>query len=127
MQVGDKVTYVKVELFSDFSVKEVEVEEMECIGVNEHLACLNGELFPKIALDNTYTIHAKLNKVSVNEENSKTMIDIFGKFSIRIYSKMTIKRIENKINAEFNNWLESKVSAYCKPQEVKINLGLTNK
>ena len=50
------------------------------------------------------------------------MIDLFGKFRIRLYSTSSLKVMENKINREFNNWLDEKIGIYGCASRVHIAL-----
>ena len=127
-KIDDKFTYIKVELDAFMGVKKIEQKEMKIIGISEYLICLDGSLFPTLAISKTFRdTHGIPEKVSICEHRSKTMADICGKFNVSIYSQMSIKHIENKINREFKNWLDEKMGMYGLARDIKIKLNVQEK
>ena len=123
LKIGSKVNVVSVSLNQNMSIKEAKIERFAVLGISEHYYCLDDPYFTTIARTKTFEFsHPKLNKVSVGEEKSKTMIDIFGKFRIRTLSTSSLKVIENRINKEFNNWLDEKIGIYGCARRTHIKL-----
>lgn len=122
-KIDDKFTYFKVSLDAFMGVKKIEHKEMKVIGISEYFVCLNGSLFPTLAVNKTFKrTHSEPEKVLISEERDGTMADLLGKFNISIYSQMSVKRIENKINREFKKWLDDKMGMYGCARDVVIKL-----
>lgn len=123
LKIGDKITHVKVSLNSNFEESDIRIENHKIIGMSESFTQLDGDLFPKLSNSKTWDFcYSRIDKVSISENKRNFDIKMFGKFSISIYSKMTLKRIENKINKEFNKWLNDKLMCYGSVSKVKISL-----
>lgn len=120
----NKITEVKVKLNEVKGVVDKSVTEHNIIAENDNFYVLDDDWFTKLEKRNDkYKTYHTPEVVSVREEtSSKTMIDLFGRFSITLYSTKSLKVIENKINREFNKWLKEKVGIYGTPEEVKIKL-----
>jgi len=58
----------------------------------------------------------------ISEETTKTMIEIFGKFRISVYSQMSKKRVESKMNREFHKWLTKRLGVYGAARKINIKL-----
>lgn len=123
LKVGSKVTSVSVSLNEDMSTKEVKIEINKVLGVSNNFYCLDDDYFTKISRTKTFSVgYSRLEKVRIGEESSKTMISIFGKFRMSIDSTSSIKVIENKINREFNKWVNEKIGVYGRAKDIVIKL-----
>ncbi len=128
IKVGDSVTRVEVCIDEFMNVSKITNEKLCVIGVSKHFAVLNDELFEMLSLSKTFKFcHTKPEGVVITESKSSFDIKYFGKFRIKICSRMTDKRIENKINKEFKLWLDNKVGCYGSAKEINIDLSIANK
>ncbi len=117
------VLYVKVSLNPDFTVKESTCEEIKVLKMNGTCAVLDNETFTTLNLKaKKYTVNGNLDDICIKEYNEKVMIDIFGKFCIRMYSSKSLKVTENRINKAFNKWINEKLSVYGQGKAVNIKL-----
>lgn len=122
-KVGQKFTAVKVEIDQSMNKVKVEKLELSVIGVSCHFICLDDEYFTTLSLSKTFDFaHDKPESVAISESKSDFDIKYFGKFRIRLYSQMSEKRIENKINREFNKWLSEKMAAYGSAKKIEIKI-----
>lgn len=123
LKIGDKINHVSVSLNIDMSTKEIKIKSSKVLGISKHFYCLDDDYFSKLARTKTFEFgYAKLNKVSISEEKSDTMVKYFGRFKISIYSTSSLKVIENKINREFKKWLDKKISVYGVARNINIKL-----
>lgn len=123
IKIGDKFTYVRVRIESWHGKIHVEKEILNCIGVSDCMACLDDNTFSTLALNKTFAFcHNKPEEVKISESIRQVDIDLFGRFNITIYSLMSDKIIENKLNREFKKWLDKKLGAYGCAEMVKIKL-----
>lgn len=117
------VLKVSVRLNADMTVKESKCEIANVLKTNEKRMVLDDESFTVLNLKKEkYTAHGNLDHVVVREETSMTMIDIFGKFSISVYSTASVKVTENRVNKAFNKWLSDKLAVYGQASKVNIKL-----
>lgn len=122
-KTGQEFTAVKVEIDPTMKVVKVEKEKLKVLGVSRHYICLGDEYFTTLAISKTFEFaHDKPEKVRIVESTSDFDIKYFGKFRITLYSQMSEKRIENKINREFNKCLSEKVAAYGSAKKIQIKL-----
>jgi len=122
-KTGQSFTAVKVEIDPTMKVIKVEKEELKVLGVSRHYICLGDDYFTTLAISKTFEFaHDKPEKVRIVESTSDFDVKYFGKFRITLYSQMSEKRIENKINREFNNWLNEKMAAYGNAKKINIKL-----
>ena len=122
-ETGQTFTAVKVEIDPTMKVVKVDKEKLKVLGVSRHYICLGDEYFTTLAISKTFEFsHDKPEKVRIVEYTSDFDIKYFGKFRITLYSQMSEKRIENKINREFNNWLNEKMAAYGNAKKINIKL-----
>jgi hypothetical protein len=123
LKVGNKVNSVKVSLNSDMSIKEIDINQLNVLGISEYYYCLDDPYFSKLARTKSFEFcHSKIEKVSIGEEKSKISIELFGKFRILIYSTSSLKVIEKKINREFKKWINEKIGVYGIGKDVVIRL-----
>ena len=123
IKVGDKFTRVKVEIDALMNVVDVKKERLTVLGVSKYFAVLNDDCFEKLSLNETFSrCYSKPEKVSIHESKSDFDIKYFGKFRISIYSQMSDKRIENKINREFKKWIDKKLGAYGYARTINIKI-----
>lgn len=121
--IGDKVKHIEVRLNSLMEIDDIREEDFSVIGVSSEFIQLDGKLFPKLSKNKTWDFcHSRLNEVFISESKSDLDISLFGAFRISIYSSMTMKKIENKMNREFKKWLDEKIGKYGAAREVKITL-----
>jgi len=122
-KIGNTFTHVKVQIDEDMQITKTSSDRLKVIGVSEHFVCLNNNYFDKLTTSNTFRFcYSKPEEVSIGEHSSDFDVKLFGKFTVSIYSQMSIKRIENKINREFNKWLTEKVGIYATAKNIKIEL-----
>lgn len=122
IKTGDKVIKVKVAL-DELMRATVKIEYLKVLGVSDHFAVLNDCMFETLALSKTFEFcHAKPEQVIILESKSDLDIKLFGKFKISIASRMSLKRIENKLNKEFNKWINEKLQSYGQVKDIKIVL-----
>lgn len=123
IKIGDKFTYIRVKIESFQGKMHVEKKILNCIGVSDCMACMDDSTFTTLALNKTFAFcHNKPDEVRISESTKRIDIDLFGRFSITIYSLMSDKRIENKLNREFKKWLDKKLGAYGYANTVEIKL-----
>lgn len=117
------VLYVSVSLNPNMTTKEAKCEVVPVLKTNEKRMVLDDHYFTVLNLKKEkYTAHSNLNDIKICEEKCSTMIDIFGKFSIRVYSTASKKVTENRVNKAFNSWIQEKLSAYGQANKVNIKL-----
>lgn len=124
ISVGDKLTKVEIKIDAAINVTNSKVEDFNVIGVSKHFAVMDNDLFDKLAMSKTFEFgYSKPDKVSISEYTSDFDIKYFGKFSISgWFTSKSKKVIENKVNREFNKWLENKMSSYGAAKKVEIKL-----
>ena len=117
-------THVSVYLDVMMDVKECKVTQVEVLADNNNYIVLNDHYFTKLQkkADKSFNINHVPELVSIGEESSETMIKYFGKFRINLYSQLSIKRMESKINREFKKWLDKKTAVYGMAREINISL-----
>lgn len=117
------VLNVSIELNADMTVKSSKCETVEVLKENDKRMVLDDDFFTVINLKkDKYTSRANLDHVVVGEQKEKVMIDIFGKFNIRVYSTASVKVTENRVNKAFNNWISEKLATYGQHKKVNIKL-----
>lgn len=122
-EAGQVFTAVKVEIDRSMKNFKVKKERLKVIGVSRHYICLEDDYFTKLAISKTFEFaNDKPEKVRICEHKGDLDIRLFGKFSITLYSQMSEKRIENKINREFTKWLNEKISAYGSVGSLNIKI-----
>lgn len=123
LKVGSKIKSVSITLNVDMTTKDITKESLSVIGISDRFIVLDNQLFDKLANDNTFKeCYPRFNKVSITESRTDFDIKYFGKFRISIYSTGSYKVIENKINREFNNWLDDKIGIYGCARRIHISL-----
>lgn len=123
IKVGQKFLYVKIEIDAAMNVTKTTKESLNVIGVSEYFACVDDDLFSTLAISKAFEFsHSKPEIVNISEKKSDFDIKYFGKFNIYVYSQMSEKAIENKINREFNKWLNDKMGVYGAAKNVKIKI-----
>jgi len=123
LMIGSKLNMVHVALNADMSIMKIEIESRKVIGVSDVYYCLDDDYFTTLARTKAFEFcHSKLEKVRIGEEKSKVMVDLFGKFRIRIHSTSSLKVIENKINREFKKWINEKIGVYGVGRDIVIKL-----
>jgi len=123
VKIGSKVKSVSIRLNLDMTAKEVTKEELNVIGISDRFIVLDNDLFDKLANDHAFKeCYPRIEKVSISESRTDFDIKYFGKFRLSIYSSSSYKVIENRINREFNNWLDEKMGIYGCARRVHIKL-----
>lgn len=116
---------VKIHLMRDGSIREKTIEDMVILGENEMYIVFNDSYFTKIEKENSkYNSYGVLNKVSISDYTNDTFWQkYYGDFSITMYTDtISLKVIENRINKEFNKFIQDKVGRYMMAKDIKISL-----
>lgn len=117
------VLYVSIAINSDMTVKESKCESVDVLKTNEKRMVLDDSYFTVLNLKKQkYTANANLDHINISENKGGVMIDVFGRFSIRVYSTASVKVTENRVNKAFNNWLSEKLAIYGQVNKVNIKL-----
>lgn len=118
---------IKIHLMRDGSVREKIVEDIEILGENDKFIVFNDSYFTKIEKESSkYNSYSVLNKVHISDyTNDSFWQKYYGDFSITMYTDtVSLKVIENRINKEFNKFIQDKVGRYMMAMDIKISLGV---
>lgn len=116
---------IEVTLEDVNSIPKVRVEEVKVIGSNKNYFVVDDHFFSKYChKKEKYAGYSTLNEVNISDyTRDSSMKRIMGQFRIYLISDMSLKRIENKINREFNKYIQDKVGEYGAATSIKISLG----
>ena len=127
IRVGESIRKIEVVIDTSMTVTKIKIEKLTIIGVSDSFAVLDDSCFEKLAMSKTFAFcHAKPEEVLITESKSDFDITYFGKFRLSIASQMTEKRIENKLNRKFNEWISEKLGIYGAAKNIPINLSDAN-
>lgn len=109
----------------DGSVREKEIEDVDILAQNDKYIVLNDYSFTKLEVKiekhNSWSV---LEKVAISDyTNDSFWQKYYGDFWIRLYTQTdSLKIIENRINKEFNKFIQDKVSRYMVATDIRITL-----
>lgn len=116
---------IKIHLMRDGSIREKTIEDMVILGENEKYIVFNDSYFTKIEKESSkYNSYSVINKVCISDYTNDTFWQkYYGDFSITMYTDtISLKVIENRINKEFNKFIQDKVGRYMMASDIKISL-----
>lgn len=118
---------IKIHLMRDGSIREKTIEDMVILGENEKYIVFNDPYFTKIEKnDSKHNCGSVLSKVCISDYTNDTFWQkYYGDFSITMYTDtISLKVIENRINKEFNKFIQDKVGRYVMARNIKISLDI---